>query len=228
MKVLIWCGGRGARAHPLTCDLPKPMLPLGGVPVLRHIMDIYARQGVCDFVLATGFRAEVIAAYTRQLPTNYRAQVVDTGEDADTGERLALCLDRLGDTFHATYGDGLGNVDLLALSQVHQRFRGATVTAVPMPSQFGTLDLVDDRVVGFAEKPALQGLWISAGFFVFDRCAVAGLEGTSLERDLLPILAASGRLHVFRHGGFWRSLDTYKDHQELDALATTGAPPWLP
>lgn len=227
VQAFIWCGGRGLRAYPLTSDLPKPMLALGGVPVLRHIMDIYVRQGIGDFVIAAGFRAELIESYVRDLPRAYRAEVIDTGLDSGTGLRLQRCLDRLDQTFHATYGDGLADIDLAALRAAHERHNGATVTAVAMPSQYGTLDLRGDRVIGFSEKPVLKEVCINAGFFMFERAVVAQFVGASLEEQMLPALADAGRLHVFRHDGFWRTLDTYKDHQELAALARCGAPPWL-
>lgn len=230
MKTVILCGGRGTRAYPLTAEVPKPLLPVGsaGVPVLRHLLDVYAGQGRCDFVLAGGWRWQALAEYAATLPTDWTVEVVDTGEETGTGERLRRCLDRIDGTFLATYGDGLGDVDLDALLATHRAHgRRATVTAVPLRSQYGTLDLAEDgRVTGFREKPVLAGHWVNAGFFALEPSALRDLPGDDLERDVLPALAAAGELHVHRHVGFWRSMDTHKDALELGALADDGAP-WL-
>jgi glucose-1-phosphate cytidylyltransferase len=223
MQVVLLCGGRGTRAYPFTEDLPKPLLQVGGQPILRHIMDRYARHGVREFVLAAGHRADVIRGFAHGLPTDWCVQVVDTGAETGTGGRIAGCLDLLDPTFFASYGDGVGDVDLDALLQAHRRHeRGATVTAVPLPSQYGTLEIDGDAVLGFAEKPVLHGHWINAGFFVFDRAVYAEHSADDLERGVLPALAADGRLGVYRHEGFWKSLDTYKDQRDLDAMFAAG------
>lgn len=231
MKAVVLCGGRGTRAWPATAEIPKPMLLVGGRPVLHHVLDIYAGQGITDFVLATGYKGSVIADWALTLPEEWDVAVVDTGEDADTGERLVRCLPHVDDTFFLTYGDGVGDVDLSALLDVHRRSHaGATVSVVPLPSPYGTL-LVDDRgqVRAFTEKPQLSEHPINAGFFVFERNAVAAVAhtGVSLERDLLPALGSDGRLYAYRHQGFWRSMDTHKDVLELDRLATETGAPWL-
>jgi glucose-1-phosphate cytidylyltransferase len=205
------------------------MLQVGDRPVLHHVMDIYARHGVTDFVLAAGYRREVIEAYGDQWPDAWTVEVVDTGDEADTGDRVIACLDRLSDTFYATYGDGLGDVDIAALAARHAAHDGgATVTVVPLPSQYGTL-VVDgnERVTEFREKPVLPDHLINAGFFVFDRACIAECGGSSLERDILPALGQRGELFVYRHDGFWKSMDTQKDVSDLDALARREDPPWL-
>lgn len=229
MQALILCGGRGTRAWPHTEQLPKPMLPLGGRPILHHVMEIYARQGVRDFVLAAGYLQDVIAAYAEQLPADWKVDVVDTGDESGTGERVQRCLDRMDRQFFATYGDGVGDVDLAALHRRHlDHGGGATVTVVPLPSQYGTL-VVDaaDRVDLFTEKPTLTDHLINAGFFVFDRELLGSCPGDSLERDMLPALGRLGELFVYRHHGFWRSMDTHKDVVELDRLASQKEAPWL-
>ncbi|HEX3705564.1 MAG TPA: sugar phosphate nucleotidyltransferase [Mycobacteriales bacterium] len=229
MRALILCGGRGVRAWPATADVPKPMLAVGGRPVLHHVMEIYARHGVTDFVLAAGYRHDVIEAYADQWPSEWTVEVVDTGEDADTGGRVVACLDRMGDRFHATYGDGLGDLDITALAARHDAHGGgATVTVVPLPSQYGTL-VIDDtgRVTDFREKPVLPDHLINAGFFVFDRDRVGECAGSSLERDILPALGERGELFAYRHEGFWKSMDTQKDVTDLDGLARREEPPWL-
>jgi glucose-1-phosphate cytidylyltransferase len=230
VRALILCGGRGVRSWPATAEVPKPMLRVGDRPVLHHVMEIYARHGITQFVLAAGYRQEVIAESLHTLPAAWDVRLVDTGADTDTGDRMRSCLEEVGDRFVATYGDGLGDIDVTLLLKRHESHgRGATVTAVPLPSQFGTL-VVDgeDRVEQFREKPVLDDHIINAGFFVFDREPFSRCSGSSLERDILPALASSGELFVYRHNGFWKSMDTYKDVIELDQLARGKEPPWLP
>lgn len=207
------------------------MLEVAGQPVLRHVMEIYAAQQVTRFVLAAGYRRDIIEDWVPTLPREWQVDVVDTGDEADTGERVASCLDRVDDTFFATYGDGVGNVDVLASLRQHEASgAGATVTVVPLPSPYGTMDLDDNgRVHRFREKPQLADHLINAGFFVMQRAAVAGVAGAgpSLERDMLPALAEQDQLFGYRHNGFWRSMDTHKDVIELDRLAREEGIPWM-
>jgi glucose-1-phosphate cytidylyltransferase len=228
MKTVILCGGRGTRAYPHTVDLPKPLLDVGDVPILLHLMEIYAGQGFDDFVLSAGFRSDLIERFAADLPRHWSVDVVNTGEEAGTGERIRRCRGRLGQTFLATYGDGLGAVDLRALLDYHASHpAAATVTTVPLPSPYGTLEWDDvGRVNHFKEKPRLQDHWINAGFFVFDERAFEHWRGDDLEREVLPALAAEGELYAYRHSGFWRSMDTYKDALELSALCREGDGPW--
>jgi glucose-1-phosphate cytidylyltransferase len=229
ITTVLLCGGRGLRAFPHTAEVPKPLMEVAGVPVLHHVMDIYASQGFCDFVLAAGYKADLVAAFADGLPTDWHVQVVDTGEEAGTGSRLLACRDLVSPTFFANYADGLGDVDLTRLLAYHQGNGSlASLTCVPLPSQYGTLDLDgEQRVQRFLEKPRLADHLINAGFFVFDEAAFDGWAGDDLERDVLPALAASGQLRAFRHHGFWKSMDTYKDALELSELCATGASPWL-
>ncbi len=231
LTTIVLCGGRGTRAWPATSEVPKPMLRVAGQPVLRHVLDIYAGQGVTSFVLATGFKGGVIADWATTLPDSWNVRVLDTGLEADTGERTVRCLPHVDDTFFLTYGDGVGDVDLSALLDQHRTSgAGATVTVVPLPSPYGTLVLDDEgRVTEFTEKPRLADHPVNAGFFAFQRAAVAAVAGSgpSLERDLLPALGSLGRLYAYRHEGFWRSMDTHKDVLELDRLATDEGAPWL-
>ena len=227
MDVVVLCGGRGTRAYPFTGELPKPLLQVGGQPILRHILDLYASAGTTHFVLAAGYRADVIEGFAHGLPADWNVDVVDTGLETGTGGRIAGCLDRVGDTFFATYGDGLGDVDLDALQAFHREHEGgATVTAVPLPSQYGTLELEGDWVTGFTEKPQLHDHWINAGFFVFDRETFSAHNDDDLEHGVLTKLAAARQLQVYRHSGFWKSLDTYKDQRDLDQLFSEGRLPW--
>ena len=229
MRTVILCGGRGTRAWPATAEVPKPMLEIGGRPVVHHVMEIYARQGFTDFVLATGYKGDVIAAWAATLADGWAVRCLDTGDDADTGERLRSCAELIEAPFLATYGDGLGNVDVAAVARRHgEHPGGATVTVVPLPSQYGTIDTdADGRVTAFREKPVLRDHWINAGFMAFDADAVVSTPGRSLERDVLPALGAGGRLYAYRHDGFWKSMDTHKDVVELNGLANEEGHPWL-
>jgi glucose-1-phosphate cytidylyltransferase len=226
---VILCGGLGTRAWPATAEVPKPMLEIGGRPVLHHVMEIYARQGFTDFVLATGYRGEVIEAWAEKLTEGWTVHCVNTGDDADTGERLRACAEIIAEPFLATYGDGLGNVDLRAVARRHLEHDGtATVTVVPLPSQYGTIDADDDgRVTAFREKPVLRDHWINAGFMAFDHDVVVTTPGRSLERDLLPAIGVAGDLYVYRHEGFWKSMDTHKEVVDLNAMASREGHPWL-
>jgi glucose-1-phosphate cytidylyltransferase len=231
MRTVILCGGRGTRAYPATLEVPKPLLPVGDRPVLAHLMEIYASQGFTDFVLAAGYLHDQVADFARQAPRAWQVEVVDTGEDTNTGGRVRRVADLAGEEFFLTYADGLGNVDLPALLDFHRGHPGAvTLTTVPLPSQYGTLD-VDGRgrVHGFREKPRLLDHHINAGFFVVDRRAFELWpdRGEDLEREVLPALGDHDELFAFRHLGFWRSMDTYKDAVDLGALCVDGPGPWL-
>ena len=228
MKVLIMCGGKGTRSYPFTEYFPKPMMPICGTPILIHLMRIYARQGFTEFVLSAGHRKEILEDYFDHRFREWSVEIVDTGDDADTGDRIWRCADRLGPTFFATYGDGLGDVDLHGLLSFHQTTRGAaTVTSVPLRSQYGTVVFdASGRVAQFVEKPFIREHWINAGFFVFSSRAFDTWEGHNLETEVLPHLARRGALFTYQHDGFWKSMDTSKDQQELERMARSGAPAW--
>jgi glucose-1-phosphate cytidylyltransferase len=232
MKTVILCGGRGTRAYPHTVEIPKPLLLVGDDPILRHVMEIYAQQSYESFVLAAGFRHGLIEEFAQALPKSWKVRVLDTGEETNTGERVERCRDEVGDTFFLTYGDGLGNVDLDGLLEFHRSHKGtASVTVVPLPSQYGTIEL-DERggVQNFNEKPIIRDHWINAGFFVFDRTVFDHWDGTDLERQVLPELSRRGELYAYRHDGFWKSMDTYKDAIELTSIfdhSKDRGPPWL-
>jgi glucose-1-phosphate cytidylyltransferase len=220
MKVLILCGGQGTRAYPYTRRIPKALMPVCGYPVLEQVMRIYASHGLNQFVLALGHMKDDIERYVDTRRASYSIECVDTGATTDTGGRVRACLSQLGERFHCTYVDGLGDVDLSSLVAFHAASGGmATLTAAPLRSQYGIVKYDErDRITEFVEKPVLSEYWINAGFFVFERDAIADTRGENLERDVLPDLAERGLLSVFRHPGFWRSMDTYKDQQELDGL----------
>jgi glucose-1-phosphate cytidylyltransferase len=229
MKVVILCGGRGTRAYPFTEYLPKVMMPINGTPILIHLMRLYAAQGFKDFVLAAGHRQEMLRDYFEGRQLDWNVEIVDTGDDADTGDRIFRCGAHVGDRFFATYGDGLGNVDLNALVQAHMQSKAlATLTTVPLRSQYGLVVFDDsNRVLRFEEKPLVRDYWINAGFFVFEKQALLQWRGHNLEQEVLPEFARKNQLYVNRHDGFWKSMDTSKDQQELERLCSGTTPPWL-
>jgi glucose-1-phosphate cytidylyltransferase len=220
MKVVILCGGKGTRSYPFTEHFPKVMMPIAGVPIVVHLMKIFAQQGFTDFILAAGHRKEILLDYFDGRFPRWKVDVLDTGAESDTGERIRRCAPLVGETFMATYGDGLGNVNLNDLLRFHEASAGlATVTTVPLRSQYGTLHFdASGRVHQFVEKPVIPDRWINAGFFVFNRKVFADSEGQNLELDVLPRLAKTGALFAYQHHGFWKSMDTSKDQQELERI----------
>jgi glucose-1-phosphate cytidylyltransferase len=229
LRVVILCGGKGSRIYPFSEYFPKPMMPVHGRPILVHLMHIYARQGFTKFVLAAGHRREMLLDYFDGRFPEWEIEIPDTGAETDTGDRIRACAESVGERFFATYGDGLGNVDLKALVKFHEERGGlATVTAVPLRSQYGTLQFdADGRVQSFTEKPVIRDRWINAGFFVFEKKGVAAWEGANLEAGVLPALAGKGELFTYLHRGFWKSMDTSKDQQEMERLGEAGDPPWV-
>lgn len=229
LKVVILCGGKGTRSYPFTEYMPKVMMPINGTPILIHLMRIYASQGYNEFILAAGHRKEMLFDYFDGRFPDWNVRIVDTGEDADTGDRILRCGTYVGDRFFATYGDGLGDLDLNQLLESHKQSGAlATLTTVPLRSQYG-LVVFDEkqRVQRFEEKPIIQDSWINAGFFVFEKQALLEWRGNNLEREVLPLFAKAGSLQVYRHMGFWKSMDTSKDQQELEALSLGGTFPWM-
>lgn len=230
MQVVILCGGRGTRAYPFTEYLPKPMLAIDGTPIVMHLMRLFADQGHKDFILSVGYRKEVIHDYFDGKRLDWNVELVDTGDDTDTGGRILGCRHLLGERFFATYADGLSDVDLASLVRFHESHEGlATITSVPLKSQYGTLETDDaGRVQSFREKPVLREHWINAGFFVMERGVFDHWEGENLEREVFPRLARDGYVYSYRHDGFFKSMDSYKDQQEFETLVKEGNPPWIP
>jgi glucose-1-phosphate cytidylyltransferase len=228
MEVVILCGGKGTRSYPFTEYFPKPMMPISGTPMLVHLMNFYAQQGVTQFVLAAGHRKEVVIDYFSGRFTDWKVDIVDTGAESETGERIRRCRDYVGDTFYATYGDGLGDIHLGKLLKFHKAAGGlATLTSVPLRSQYGTV--VHDetgKVQEFIEKPVVRDHWINAGFFVFEKKVFDVWEGQSLEQEVLPNLVKTGSLFTYRHEGFWKSMDTSKDQSELEKMYLKGEARW--
>jgi glucose-1-phosphate cytidylyltransferase len=229
MDVVILCGGQGTRSYPFTEYFPKVMMPINGTPILIHLMRLYAAQGFTSFVLAAGHRKEILVDYFEDRCSDWKVRIIDTGSGSDTGERIRRCAQYVKGTFFVTYGDGLGNVDLQELAATHRRSGAvATVTSVPLYSQYGTMVFDrDKRVTEFREKPVLREYWINAGFFVFEKTAFDMWDGQNLECEVLPNLARRGVLYTYQHDGFWKSMDTSKDQQELEKLYQNGRAPWV-
>lgn len=229
VKVLILCGGKGTRAYPFTEHFPKVMMPVNGSPILMHLMRIYASQGFRNFVLAAGHRKEMLYDYFSHRALDWNIEIVDTGDDADTGDRVLRCASYLGETFFATYGDGLGDVDLASLLEFHRGHGGlATLTTVPLRSQYGLVRFASNgQVLAFQEKPVIHDSWINAGFFTMEKVAFENWNGHNLESDVLPEIARHKKLFAYRHDGFWKSMDTSKDQQELEKLYNAGNAPWM-
>jgi glucose-1-phosphate cytidylyltransferase len=221
MKVVILCGGRGTR---LNGERPKPLIEIGGRPIVSHVMAIYAAQGFEDFLLLTGYGADALADWASDDP---RVECVDTGLETPTGGRLHAVRERLCEPFCLTYADGVADIDVTALRAHHERSGAlATMTVVRPELPFGVAMVEDGRIVGFREKPHAEQ-WVNGGFFVMEPAALDYLgPDTVLEQEPLERLAADGGLAAYRHTGFWRCLDTHKDAVALEE-AWSGGAPWL-
>jgi glucose-1-phosphate cytidylyltransferase len=252
MKTVILAGGRGTRLAEETSARPKPMVEIGGKPILWHIMQLYADHGFKEFLVACGYKGEMIKEYFRNVylhnsdyvidlrdgalnvvngaGIDWRVGVIDTGLDTQTGGRVRRLRSWVGDaTFMVTYGDGIGNVDIHALVEFHRSHgRLATVTAVRPPARFGALVLSGDQVVEFTEKPQVGEGWINGGFFVFEPRVLDYLDGDEciLEREPLERLADERQLMAFGHEGFWQPMDTVREKELLESLWQSGNAPW--
>lgn len=252
MQVVLLAGGFGTRLSEETMKIPKPMIEIGGKPILWHIMNIYASHGHSDFLIACGYKGEYIKRYFRDFflhnsdfflnlkdgaqnivntsSPDWRVGLIDTGLNTMTGGRLLRLKEWIGtSTFMATYGDGVGNVDVGALVSFHRSHgKAATITAVRPPARFGALILKGDRVATFSEKPQTGEGWINGGFFVFEPNVLGYIDGDQsvLEQETLERLAGDGQLMAYRHEGFWQPMDTLREKQLLENLWGTGMAPW--
>lgn len=254
MKAVILAGGLGTRISEETHLKPKPMVEVGGRPILWHILKLYSHHGIDDFVICCGYKGYVIKEYFanyflhssdvtfhmddgrmevhRQNAEPWKVTLVDTGESTSTGGRLKRVAQYLSDEpFCFTYGDGLADVDLKKLITYHlSHGLSATVTAVQPPGRYGCLDLGDARegVSGFIEKPQGDGGWINGGFFVLDPHVLERIAGdtTSWEEEPLRSLAADGQLAAYQHRGYWQAMDTLRERNLLEQLWSEGRAPW--
>lgn len=252
MKAVILAGGLGTRLGEYTHLMPKPLVEVGGRPLLWHIMNIYAAHGVREFVVALGYRGEDIKRYflnyhavARDLTVNlgtgqvdvqsrdhddWIIHLVDTGQNTNTGGRVRRLKDIVGDeTFLVTYGDGVADVDVRAAIALHRaEGRIGAVTAVRPPARFGGLEFDGNRIAAFTEKPQIGEGWINGGFLVFEPRVFDYLEGdhSSLESDSMEALARDGQLSAYKHEGFWQCMDTVRDKNQLEKLWASDAPPW--
>lgn len=252
MKVVILAGGLGTRLSEMTELVPKPMVPIGGKPIIWHIMQTYANFGYKDFVVALGYKAETVKEYFlhyRSLssdfsvnlgsgevrtcqtePIDWQVALVDTGVNTMTGGRIKRLKSYIGDeTFMLTYGDGVANVDIDRLMAFHRRHgKMVTVTAVHPGARFGELDIDGDEVHSFREKPQLTHGWINGGFFVVQPEFLDLIEGdeTLLEHEPMEQVADMGELVAYKHDGFWQCMDTKRDHALLEELWAKGEAPW--
>jgi glucose-1-phosphate cytidylyltransferase len=230
-KVAILCGGRGTRLQAHSPSLPKPLVEIGGQPILWHVIQIYLAQGFRRFLLLTGYQAELIERFAgdSDWPADAKVECLDTGPDTPTGGRVRRAAELLTDErFCLTYADGVADIDLHALLTEHERHQPlATMTVVRPELQFGVAELGGDGAVrGFVEKPRSEH-WVNGGFFCFEPPALDVLEEDSiLEREPLAQLAANGQLRAFQHQGFWDCMDTYKDALLLNDLWQAGRAPW--
>jgi len=253
LKAVLLCGGLGTRIAEETGTKPKPMVEIGGMPILWHIMKIYAGHGITDFILCLGYKGYVIKEYfnnyflhnanvTIDLKSNtttihdsqaepWSISLIETGADTMIGGRIKRILPYIGDddAFCLTYGDGVGDVDISAVIAQHRASnRLATVTATQPPGRFGAIRYEGDRVLGFQEKPQGDGGWINGGFFVLSPKVGNYIEGDDSvwEREPMERLATEGQLSVHFHHGFWQPMDTVRDKQQLEGLWASGKAPW--
>lgn len=252
MKAVILAGGLGTRISEETSLRPKPMVEIGGRPILWHIMKIYAAHGIHDLIVCCGYKGYMIKEYfanyflhvcdvTLDIKNNrmethsnnaepWRITLVDTGEETMTGGRLRRVREHLGDEdFCLTYGDGVGDIDITALVDFHRRSRClATVTATQPPGRFGALALDGRQVLSFREKPQGDGGWINGGFFVLSPRVIDYIDDdrTVWEHEPMERLAGEGQMNAWFHHGFWQPMDTLRDKNHLDALWNSGRAPW--
>jgi glucose-1-phosphate cytidylyltransferase len=251
MKAVILAGGLGTRLSEETSLKPKPMVEIGGRPILWHILKIYSSHGINDFVICAGYKGYVIKEYfanyflhmsdvTFDMSKNsmevhqknaepWRVTIVDTGDETMTGGRIKRIAPYLDGPFCCTYGDGVGDIDIRASIEFHEKSGLlATLTGVQPPGRFGSFQLDGDKVTSFIEKPQGDGSWINGGFFVLDPKVIDYIDNDASiwERAPLERLAAESQLGIFRHSGFWRPMDTLRDKHELEDLWQSRKAPW--
>ena len=230
MKAVILAGGYGTRISEESYLKPKPMIEIGGKPILWHILKTYSKYDINEFVICCGYKGEQIKEYFTKLDsTSWDIQLVDTGLDTLTGGRLKRIQDHIDDTFCVTYGDGLSDIDISSLISFHKEKNIlATLTAIHPPERFGVLNLSGDYVTEFHEKHSGMDSWINGGFFVFEPGIFDYLQDdlTILEKTPLETLAKEKKLTAFKHNGFWYPMDTQRDKKHLENLWSSNNAPW--
>ena len=230
MKAVILAGGYGTRISEESHLRPKPMIEIGGKPILWHILKIYSSYNINEFVICCGYKGEKIKEYFSNIDsTSWNIELIDTGLDTMTGGRLKRIQNHIDDTFCVTYGDGLSNIDINNLVAFHKEKKSiATLMAVHPPERFGVLDLNGDYVSEFHEKHSGESSWVNGGFFVFEPEIFDYLQddSTILERMPLETLAKENKLTAFRHDGFWYAMDTMRERKYLEKLWESQKAPW--
>jgi glucose-1-phosphate cytidylyltransferase len=232
MKVIILAGGLGTRISEETSDKPKPMVRLNGKPILWHVMNIYAKQGFTDFVVACGYKKEVIYEYfNNEFIDPWEVEALDTGEETLTGGRISIILDKYpNERMGITYGDGLGNINIRNLISFHAKQETlATLTVARPPARFGSVEFVNGLVSHFGEKNQADAGWINGGFFIVEPGVREYIYQLSeaFEANVLPRLVEKKELSAFAHNDFWPPMDTLREKTELEELAKEDLPPWL-
>ena len=231
MKVVILAGGFGTRLSEYTDSIPKPMVPIGNLPMIHHIINIYARFGHKEFYIALGYKGDVIKKYFQNKIQNLNINLVDTGSDTLTGGRVKRLEEFLKkETFLLTYGDGLSNININELVSFHKKHKKiVTMSAVRPPARFGALTLKDSKIIEFKEKIQLKDNWINGGFFVINPKFFKYLKDdqTVLEKEPIENVVIDDEIRAFRHEGFWQCMDHKVDKDYLDQLAKDGNAPWL-
>jgi len=251
MKLVILAGGLGTRISEESHLKPKPMIEIGGRPILHHIMKIYASHGIKEFVVCCGYKGYVIKEYFanyflhmsdvtfdlsdnnmvvhRKYSDDWKVTLVDTGSLTQTGGRIKRIQDHISDTFCLTYGDGVSDIDITSLIKFHRKQKTiATVSAIQPAGRFGALGIHEEKVTSFVEKPEGDGRWVNGGFFVCEPSIFDRIEGdnTIFEQDSLINLSKDGELSVWKHKGFWSAMDTLRDKEHLEELWESGEAPW--
>ena len=230
MKVIILAGGLGTRISEETFDKPKPMVLIDDKPILWHLMNIFAQQGFTDFLIAAGYKSQVIVDWVETMNFEWNVQVLDTGLETQTGGRIKLCMNQFpGERVFATYGDGLANVNLMKLLSFHERHQGlATLTAVHPPARFGVVETNNGLVTHFGEKSQAGSGWINGGFFILEGGVANYVHSISepFETGAIPRLVQESQLMAYHHEGFWHPMDTLREKQDLGRMLLKGNPPW--
>jgi len=231
MRVIILAGGLGTRISEETHEKPKPMVLINDKPILWHIMNIYSLQGHKEFVIAAGYKVEVISKWISSLNSDWKITLLDTGLNTQTGGRIRECMRIFPkEQMLATYGDGVGNINLDQLIKHHKlQKKLATLTAVHPPARFGYLELDSGAVINFGEKNQSASGWINGGFFVLEPQVIDFIHSLDepFETGALPRLVAQKELSAFEHTGFWQPMDTYREKLDLSRLAVQDIPPWV-